>query len=59
MLSEKIRKSFLFGISIVLSVFIIIAINVMAGENNYGMEGDEVFSYISSNSMGEFKKYVS
>lgn len=56
MLSEKIRKNYLFGISIVMSVFVIIAINVMAGKNNYGMEGDEVFSYISSNSMGGFKK---
>ena len=32
-----------------------ISIFIFAGINNYGMEGDEVFSYISATSMGGFK----
>lgn len=32
-----------------------INIFIFAGINNYGMEGDEVFSYISATSMGGFK----
>ena len=42
-------------VGFLISIILIVAINVTAAEQNYGMEGDEVFSYLSSNSMGGFK----
>ena len=40
---------------ILVAAILVISINIIAGKTNYGLEGDEVFSYISSTSMGGFK----
>ena len=53
---DKKMKPYIFGIFLIISITIIVAVSIMAGRNNYGMEGDEVFSYISATSMGGFKK---
>lgn len=49
------KKNCLFAIEILAAAFLIISVNIVAGKVNYGLEGDEVFSYISSTSMGGFK----
>ena len=49
------KKRILFLLEL-LGVFILtIFVNIVAGIKNDGLEGDEVFSYISSTSMGGFK----
>lgn len=55
MLNAEKKENSIFCISCICIACLIIFINIMAGKQNYGMEGDEVFSYISSNSMGGFK----
>lgn len=45
-----------FPVLMILSILLVIVVSVAAGKNNYGMEGDEVFSYISSTAMGGFKQ---
>lgn len=50
------RKDCLFLFFIILAAGIMTAVYITAGRNNYGMEGDEVFSYISSTAMGGFKQ---
>lgn len=52
---DKKKKNYLFALEIMAAAVLIIVINVIAGRLNYGLEGDEVFSYISSTSMGGFK----
>lgn len=49
------KASILFGFSCLIAVVIILVVNIRAGMTNYGLSGDEVFSYISSTSMGGFK----
>lgn len=41
---------------IILSMIVITLVTIFAAMHNYGMGGDEVFSYISSTSMGGYKK---
>lgn len=55
-MKRLIQSKFFLFISIITSFLLIIVINIIAAKFNYGMEGDEVFSYISSNSMGGFKE---
>jgi hypothetical protein len=42
--------------TVMITVLIIIVVCITAGKRTYGMEGDEVFSYISATSMGGFKQ---
>lgn len=49
------KKNYFFAAGIFWAMVVIVTVNIIAGKNNYGMEGDEVFSYISANSMGGFK----
>ena len=52
----KIKENkYLFILEILLAAILVISINIAAAGINYGLEGDEVFSYISSTSMGGFK----
>lgn len=53
--SYKHINSILFIMLCVAAVVVTLVVNIAAGRNNYGLEGDEVFSYISSTSMGGFK----
>ena len=50
------KKDWRFGILVCLSVIAVLAVNILAANKNYGLEGDEVFSYISATSMGGFHK---
>ncbi len=49
------RIRYLFLAEILFSVILLTGINIAAARINYGMEGDEVFSYISATSEGGFK----
>lgn len=49
------RNSLLFTFTVLLSALLIIIINILSAHKNYGLEGNEVFSYISSTSMGGYK----
>ncbi len=51
---ERMRK-FLFIIVVLASFCFMAAFYIRAAVLNYGMEGDEVFSYISSTSLGGYK----
>lgn len=51
---ERMRK-FLFIIVVLASFCFMAAFYIRAAALNYGMEGDEVFSYISSTSLGGYK----
>ncbi len=50
------KKDIFFILFSLLTITIMISIYIIAGRKNYGLEGDEVFSYISSTSMGGFKQ---
>ena len=52
------KKDWRFGILVCLSVIAVLAVNILAANKNYGLEGDEVFSYISATSMGAFTRFV-
>lgn len=49
------RKKYFFVLCALLVAAVTVLVSIVAGKNSYGMEGDEVFSYISANSMGGFK----
>lgn len=51
----KRKKDWLFPLLCGIAGITMISVFIFAGINNYGMEGDEVFSYISATSMGGFK----
>lgn len=51
----SLKNVIFFATTVIFSFLLIIIINIVAAINNYGMEGDEVFTYISSTSMGGFK----
>lgn len=51
----KKRSNSLFLMAFIVAILLIIAVNVISNKNNYGMEGDEVFSYISATSEGGFR----
>ena len=53
---QKRLKENLFLLCAALASFLIIFMCIFAAFHNYGMEGDEVFSYISATSEGGFKK---
>ncbi len=54
-IKEKIFKN-LFGVMVVILGILITSICIYAGNRSAGLEGDEVFSYISATSNGGFKK---
>lgn len=54
MISNK-KNKYIFASEILAAVILVISMSIIAGRTNYGLEGDEVFSYISSTSMGGFK----
>lgn len=51
----KKENKYIFALEILVAAVLVISINIIAGKRNYGLEGDEVFSYISSTSIGGFK----
>lgn len=54
---EKSRKANIrFGILWIVAAAIMLLVQIHAANENYGLEGDEVFSYISATSMGGFKQ---
>lgn len=52
----KRKRDNLFMLFCALAAAVMIMTYVFAAGRNYGMEGDEVFSYISSTTMGGFKE---
>ncbi len=46
------KKNIRFTLAAILLFSLIIIENIYAGMNNYGMEGDEVYSYLAATSMG-------
>ena len=50
------RENFVFGGLAILAAILVVMMNVITAHHNDGMEGDEVFSYISATSMGGFKE---
>ena len=51
-------KKIFFGISIVVNCLIIVFMNMVSASKSYGLEGDEVFSYISAHQQVVLKKFV-
>lgn len=49
------KKKFLLGIGILISCLLIVFVNIIAANHSYGLEGDEVFSYISATSLEGYK----
>lgn len=49
------NNKYLFALEFLIAVILTVSIHIIAGNVNYGLEGDEVFSYISSTSLGGFK----
>lgn len=52
---RKTSDNLPFGALIVVFSALIVMMCIMTGQKSYGLEGDEVFSYISSTSQGGFK----
>lgn len=50
------RENLVFGGLAILAVILVVMMNVITARYNDGMEGNEVFSYISATSMGGFKE---
>lgn len=55
-MKKTLKKAFPFWILIIASNIIIVLICIFTAKQNYSMAGDEVFSYMSSTSLGGFKK---
>lgn len=53
---NKGKENFIFIFMVILAAVIMTMVYITAGQVNYGLEGDEVFSYISSTSEGGFKQ---
>ena len=49
------NNKYLFALEFLIAVILTVSIHIIAANVNYGLEGDEVFSYISSSSIGGFK----
>ena len=55
-MKKTLTKNFPFWILVITLNIVIVLMCVLTARQNYGMAGDEIFSYMSSTSLGGFKK---